>query len=47
MLQILKKIDTLKNIPVIIISGNTNRSNVLAVIEAGADRIISKPLKKE
>lgn len=47
MLQILKMIDTLKNIPVIIISGNTNRSNVLAVIEAGADRIISKPLKKE
>lgn len=47
MLQILKMIDSLKNIPVIIISGNTNRSNVLAVIESGADRIISKPLKKE
>ena len=47
MLQVLKMIDTLKNIPVIIISGNTNRTNVLTVIEAGADRIISKPLKKE
>jgi len=47
MLQILKMIDTLKTIPVIIISGNTNRSNVITVIEAGADRIISKPLKKE
>ena len=47
MLQILKMIDSLKSIPVIIISGNTNRSNVITVIEAGADRIISKPLKKE
>lgn len=47
MLRVLKMIDVLKNIPVIIISGNTNKSNVLTVIEAGADRIISKPLKKE
>ena len=47
MLKVLKMIDSLKNIPVIIISGNTNRSNVLTVIESGADRIISKPLKKE
>lgn len=47
MLRVLKMIDILKNIPVIIISGNTNKSNVLTVIEAGADRIISKPLKKE
>lgn len=47
MLQIIKMIDTLKSIPTIIISGNTNKTNVLTVIEAGADRIISKPLKKE
>jgi DNA-binding response OmpR family regulator len=47
MLQIIKMIDTLKTIPIIIISGNTNKTNVLTVIEAGADRIISKPLKKE
>jgi len=47
MLQIIKMIDNLKSIPIIIISGNTNKTNVLTVIEAGADRIISKPLKKE
>ncbi len=47
MLQIIKMIDILKTIPIIIISGNTNKTNVLTVIEAGADRIISKPLKKE
>jgi DNA-binding response OmpR family regulator len=47
MLQVIKVLDNLKNIPVIVISGNTNRSNVLAAIEAGADRVISKPLQKE
>ena len=36
MLQVLKVLDGLKSIPVIIISGNTNRTNVLSVIEAGA-----------
>ncbi len=47
MLQVIKVIDDLKKIPVIVISGNTNRSNVLASLEAGADRVISKPLQKE
>jgi CheY-like chemotaxis protein len=47
MLQVIKLIDELKNIPVIIISGNTSKRNVLAAIEAGADRVISKPLQKE
>ncbi len=47
MLQVIKVMEENKNIPVIVISGNTNRSNVLAVLEAGADRVISKPLKKE
>ena len=47
MLKVIKLIDLLKNTPVIVISANTNKSNVMAVIEAGADRVISKPLKKE
>lgn len=47
MLQVIKMIDTLKKIPIIVISGNTNKSNVLTAIEAGADRVISKPLKRD
>ena len=47
MLQVIKVMDDLKHIPVIVISGNTNKRNVLAAIEAGAERVISKPLKKE
>jgi DNA-binding response OmpR family regulator len=47
MLQVIKVLEKHKTIPVIVISGNTNRTNVLAAIEAGADRVISKPLKKE
>jgi len=47
MLQVIKMIDELRRIPVIVISGNTNRTNVLASIEAGADRVMSKPLQKE
>ncbi len=47
MLQVIKVLDHIKTIPVIVISGNTNRTNVLAAIEAGADRVISKPLQKE
>jgi len=47
MLQVLKVMDNLKLIPVIVISGNTNKTNVLSAIEAGADRVISKPLQKE
>lgn len=47
MLQVIKIMDDLKHIPVVVISGNTNKGNVLAAIEAGAERVISKPLKKE
>jgi CheY-like chemotaxis protein len=47
MLQVIKIIDALKNIPVVVISGNTNKPNVLAALEAGADRVIPKPLQKE
>ena len=47
MLQVIKIIDALRNIPVIVISGNTSKANVLAAIEAGADRVIPKPLQKD
>jgi CheY-like chemotaxis protein len=47
MLQVIRSIEQLKKTPVIVISANTNRTNVLNAIEAGADRVISKPLKKE
>ncbi len=47
MLQVLKVIDEVKNVPVIVISGNTSRSNVLSAIESGADKVVSKPLQKE
>ncbi len=46
MLQVVKVLDDIKLIPVIVISGNTNRTNVIASLEAGAERVISKPLKK-
>lgn len=46
-LQVLKMIEDLKNIPVIIISGNTSKRNVLAAMEAGADRVVSKPIQKD
>jgi DNA-binding response OmpR family regulator len=42
-LQIKKVIDELKSIPVIILSGNVNKSNMLAAMENGADRVIIKP----
>lgn len=47
MLQVIKVLEGIKSIPVVVISGNTNRMNVMASIEAGADRVVSKPLKKE
>jgi DNA-binding response OmpR family regulator len=42
-LQIKKVIDELKNIPVIILSGNVNKSNMLAAMENGADKVLIKP----
>ncbi len=47
MLQVLKVLDELKDIPVIVISGNTSRHNVLKAVEAGATKVLSKPLQKE
>ncbi len=47
MLQVMKVIKTIKSIPVIVISGNTNKQNVVSAVEAGAEKVLSKPLKKE
>ncbi|MBX3006726.1 MAG: response regulator [Melioribacteraceae bacterium] len=47
LLRVLKVMEQLKHIPVIIISGHTDKSNVIAAMEAGAEKIISKPLSKE
>ena len=47
MLNVKKVLDEIKDIPVIVISANTARRNVLAALEAGADKVLSKPLKNE
>jgi DNA-binding response OmpR family regulator len=44
MLQLKKVLNDIKDIPVIVISANTARKNVLAAIESGADRVLSKPI---
>jgi two-component system chemotaxis response regulator CheY len=47
MLQVIRVLEELKDIPVVVISGNTSRGNVLKAIEAGATTVLSKPLHKE
>jgi CheY-like chemotaxis protein len=47
LLRVMKVLEDLKHVPVIIISGHTDKSNVLAAMEAGAEKIVSKPLTKE
>lgn len=44
MLQLKKVLNDIRDIPVIVITANAGRSNVLAAIEAGADRVLSKPI---
>ncbi len=43
-LEVKKMFKEIKNIPVIVISANTARSNVISAMERGADRVISKPI---
>lgn len=47
MLKIKKDVSEIRDIPVIIITGNTNKDNILAAIETGAVKVISKPLQKK
>ncbi|MBK8945052.1 MAG: response regulator [Ignavibacteriae bacterium] len=44
MLQLKKVLNDIKEIPVIVISANAGRNNVIAAIEAGADRVLAKPI---
>lgn len=44
MLEVKKMFKEIKSIPVIVISANTARSNVISAMERGADRVISKPI---
>ncbi|MGK9477089.1 response regulator [Melioribacter sp. OK-6-Me] len=46
MLKVIKILDDLKNIPVIVISGHTDKKNVIEAVESGAVNVISKPLTK-
>ena len=46
MLQVIKLMDELRDVPVIVISGNTDKTNVLTAIESGAEQVLAKPLKK-
>jgi CheY-like chemotaxis protein len=43
-LQVMRIVNEIKNIPVIVISGNSNRSNIFACLESGADKVLTKPL---
>jgi CheY-like chemotaxis protein len=43
-LQLKKVLRDIKDIPVIVISANAGRNNVMAAIEAGADRVLAKPI---
>lgn len=47
MLQVVRLLEGLEEVPVIVISANANRSNVIAATEAGADKIIPKPIQKQ
>ena len=47
MLQVKNVLKDIKDIPVIVISANTARRNVLAAIDAGAVKVVSKPLQKD
>lgn len=46
-LKVMKIINELKNIPIIVISGNSNRSNLFACLEAGADKVLTKPIDEK
>ena len=47
MLQVKSVLKEIINIPVIVVSANTARRNVVAALEAGANKVLSKPLKEQ
>lgn len=46
MLKVIKTLEETKSIPVIVITANNDKINVLASVEAGAEKVIAKPLSK-
>jgi len=46
MLKVIKTLDETKSIPVVVITANNDKINVLASVEAGAEKVIAKPLSK-
>lgn len=46
MLQVKKVLKDIQDIPTVVISANTARPNVLAAIEAGADKVVSNLCRK-
>ncbi len=46
-LKVLKSLEQTKDIPVIVISSNTIKENVLKVLKLGASKVISKPIQKD
>jgi len=47
MLKVIKILEDIKNLPVIVISGHTDKNNVISALQAGAVKVISKPLNKD
>ncbi len=47
MLKLIKSIKEFVGIPVLIISGATNKTNVTTALEIGASKVLSKPLRKQ
>jgi len=47
MLKVIKTLNDLKNIPVIVISANTDKKNVVEAFASGATKVLTKPLQKD
>ena len=47
MLQLIKSMEEFNSVPVIVMSANTNKKNVLTAFQLGANKVIKKPLRKE
>ena len=46
-LKVIRILKDIKQIPVIVISSNTDKQNVLAAIESGANKVMTKPIHKD
>jgi two-component system chemotaxis response regulator CheY len=46
-LKVIRTVDTLKNLPVVMITGESDKLNVIEAIKHGANDFISKPIDKK